>query len=349
MAAKKAAAGPKKPQPKPELVLEFELSKELTGAQTVKQIKSKLRDSFFGYGALDEIRVRQDEQKSSCSVFFKTVVNRGKAIKDGLAAGEDRSVRLFDSDVPVSMNIDAKGSGGGATTHTANKKKEKPEPAPGAGGRGGGGRAPRAGGGDRKCFECGEPGHLSRDCPTKGGDGGAGGDDRPRRQNAGPRRGGGSNVCFDFQKGQCDREDCRFSHDLNAEAPPPRRPRRENRGSNQPCFDFQKGQCDRGEDCRFSHDPKDAEQQRAPRRRNNNVCFDYQKGQCERGDECRFSHDLAAAENAPRRPRAKQNQCFDFQKGQCERGEGCRFSHVMAVEEPADAGVAEVADGVAAM
>ena len=42
----------------------------------------------------------------------------------------------------------------------------------GSGGGGGGG----GGGGDRTCYNCGEVGHISRDCPTAGAGGGGGGD-----------------------------------------------------------------------------------------------------------------------------------------------------------------------------
>jgi hypothetical protein len=53
--------------------------------------------------------------------------------------------------------------------------------------------------------------------------------------------GADKSVCFDFQKGKCQRgEKCKFAHVLSSKPP-------------SPCFDFQKGKCARGEKCRFAH------------------------------------------------------------------------------------------------
>mmetsp|Transcript_7584 Transcript_7584/g.15413 ORF Transcript_7584/g.15413 Transcript_7584/m.15413 type:complete len:178 (-) Transcript_7584:165-698(-) len=53
---------------------------------------------------------------------------------------------------------------------------------------------------------------------------------------------GAGGACFDFAKGKCNRDNCRFSHD---------QPLEERKAAE--CFDFKRGQCTRGETCRFSH------------------------------------------------------------------------------------------------
>merc|ERR1719320_505032 len=58
------------------------------------------------------------------------------------------------------------------------------------------------------------------------------------------------------------------------------------------CFDFQKGKCERGAACRFSHQAKEEQggdgYGGGYGGGGGNVCFDHQKGQCNRGDACKY-------------------------------------------------------------
>jgi cold shock CspA family protein len=82
-------------------------------------------------------------------------------------------------------------------------------------------------------------------------------------------------------------------------------------GGSQMCFDFQKGRCDRGSSCRFSHGDAGGDGGGGGGGYGGGggggyggggyggggggagagVCFDFQKGRCDRGSSCRFSHE----------------------------------------------------------
>lgn len=60
------------------------------------------------------------------------------------------------------------------------------------------------------------------------------------------------------------------------------------------CFDWQKGQCNRGPSCRFAHSEGVAPGYGGYGGffgRSRGVCYDWQKGQCNRGPSCRFLHE----------------------------------------------------------
>ncbi len=142
-------------------------------------------------------------------------------------------------------------------------------------------------------------------------------------------------VCYNFQRGLCDRPNCNFSHEpvvrageqqpagpVNPVAPPPMAglaPRYDNsipepmapRGNDGAgmCYDFQQGRCTRTH-CKFSHGDQ------LPTRPSgggfggaggfgggggSSMCYDFQQGRCTR-THCKFSHgdDAPAGGYAPR-------------------------------------------------
>ena len=81
----------------------------------------------------------------------------------------------------------------------------------------------------------------------QGGGTGGGADDgadvSPFRRHDGDGRGGGGNVCYDWQAGRCSRASCKFAHGEG-----------DGGSQRQVCWDFQNGDCSRGSRCKFAHE-----------------------------------------------------------------------------------------------
>ena len=134
---------------------------------------------------------------------------------------------------------------------------------------------------------------------------------------SGSVKGAGVQLCADFQRGRCMRDNCRYVHDPSSSA------------SAQVCNDFLRGRCMR-ESCRFLHQapavgfpyqpppsfqqPPPSYQQPPPQSSYSyggssgsstaygssvQKCADFARGRCMRSN-CRFMHDTAAG--APRNP-----------------------------------------------
>jgi len=117
------------------------------------------------------------------------------------------------------------------------------------------------------------------------------------------------------------------------------------------CFAFQRGECDRGSECKFVHDSsgtgaapesaskpagywtadqggeEDVAVQKKSRQETNSagrpVCFSFQTGSCRRGSACKFAHVLDEAAKAEAEKRGSEKPCYAFQTGSCKRGDAC--------------------------
>jgi len=111
----------------PTHALEFKLLKDKIGDKTTnQQVKSKVKEAFTGYGALDQCRVQGDVgQDRTVFVFFERLFGKGQPAFESLQKGETVNISLYDETIPLSLS-DSKPSGGGATSGTATgPKKEK--------------------------------------------------------------------------------------------------------------------------------------------------------------------------------------------------------------------------------
>jgi len=147
MASKEATAvkaEEKKGDAAPVYAFEFSLSKDKIGEKTTNpQIKSKVNDSFMGWGAFDECRITGAVGADRVvTVFFARLFGKATPVWEALQKGEKPTIQIYDEAVELRLT-DAKPSGGGATSGTSSKpKKEVPKK---AGGRGRGRGAPKDG------------------------------------------------------------------------------------------------------------------------------------------------------------------------------------------------------------
>lgn len=66
-----------------------------------------------------------------------------------------------------------------------------------------------------------------------------------------------------------------------------------NPGGTNVCYDFQKGQCKRGSTCKYSHNPeifKNREPSMSPNTARNFPCKYFNLGTCRLGDKCKYKH-----------------------------------------------------------
>ncbi|TFK71642.1 hypothetical protein BDN72DRAFT_793607 [Pluteus cervinus] len=121
-------------------------------------------------------------------------------------------------------------------------------------------------------------------------------------------------ICSFYQRGACTRGiECNFSHDLPTNAPSsataPGSSQRSQREHPQrvqekrliPCTFHAKGDCKRGQECHFSHDLNDHDQQESldssipgttqlSRTSHEITCKYFEQGNCRRGESCIFKH-----------------------------------------------------------
>jgi len=121
----------------PCFAFEFKLLKDKIGDKTTnKQIKSRVNESFMGWGAFDECRVIGDlGDDRRVIVFFARLFGKGQPAWDSLKKGETTTIEIYGESVALSAS-DESPSGGGATTGTSSRPKNPKSEAKKPSGRG---------------------------------------------------------------------------------------------------------------------------------------------------------------------------------------------------------------------
>ncbi|GAB5367971.1 hypothetical protein AAMO2058_001277900 [Amorphochlora amoebiformis] len=136
-------------------------------------------------------------------------------------------------------------------------------------------------------------------------------------------RGRDSGLCFQFQKGTCQRgSTCRFIHEGVHNGNPDLDT---NHTGTKVCYEFQKGKCQRGEKCKFIHEVSTTPRPTPKAKK----CFLFKKGKCTAGVKCPFRHIGDVKKNENGKP-----PCLRWKKkGTCSRADECAYAHDPQVRE----------------
>lgn len=128
--------------------------------------------------------------------------------------------------------------------------------------------------------------------------------------------GSGGNICFAFQKGQCDRGDeCKFSHDTSGAG-------HSHSAASESATDFNTAAAP-NKRIRFDEDDEGNEQAKVevPKK----ISFDDTKSPHNE----RTKKPISGARPSAAGKGTGKPVCFPFQTGSCRRGSDCKFAHVL--------------------
>jgi len=165
-AKEEKSGGGEKPAPKAEakedkkddgFAVSFTIPSAAAGELKNSQIKPKIKDAFFGFGAIDEVRVTGEAGQDRVGVVFLTrVLSKGDSVREKLLKKEQATIALLGQNIELFLS-DAKGSGGGSTSGTSHRTKNEENAKKGGRGRGRGREAGAAGGEEPKAERARRP------------------------------------------------------------------------------------------------------------------------------------------------------------------------------------------------